>query len=76
MNRQDATGLILPAHPLKAEARQFGALAHVSAVTDDFAVVMVFQPAKHHGCVESPRVRQNDFVDLLIHLVSLFGLRS
>jgi HPt (histidine-containing phosphotransfer) domain-containing protein len=25
MHRQDATGLVLPAHTLKAEARQFGA---------------------------------------------------
>ena len=39
------------------------ALPHIGAVTDDFALVLLFQPAKHHRCVEAARVGENYLLD-------------
>ena len=42
------------------------ALANVSAVTNDFAFVGLFQPAEHDRRVESAGVGQNNLVDILL----------
>ncbi len=53
-------------------------LAHVGAVADNFALVLLFQPAQHYRRVESAGVGENDFFDFAIDHFTFsiqFGVR-
>ena len=63
MRARDARGLVMPAHTLKSEARQFGAERH-GALTEDIEMF-----ARH--CVEA-QVSPEEYLPRVVNLRALF----